>query len=167
MRGTVRRDNRALSEADALQLIREAEYGVLATVDAEGRPSTTALGHVMLDDGCLYFHTGPEGEKLDNIRANPQVSFFVTAVADVIYEQFTMAFSSAVVHGRMEILTDDGERRRVLALLVERFSDGTVPAYVVDNFIEDSLGVVTVLKLTPEHITGKARLSRRRPCLRY
>ena len=165
MRGVVRREARALTEEEALEIIRDAEYGVLATVNSAGQPSTTALSHVLFDDGCLYFHTGSEGEKLDNIRENPQVSFFVTGLSDVVYEQFTVAFSSAVVHGRMELIEDDGARTEILQKIAARFSDGSVPQKPIDDFIQTSLPHVVVLKLTPEHITGKARLTRKRPCL--
>jgi len=165
MRGEVRREARAISVEDALQIIRDAEYGVLATVNKEGLPCTTALGHVLFDDGCLYFHTGSEGEKINNIRLNPQVSFFVTGVSDVVFDQFTMAFSSAVVHGCMEVIEDDEAKVFALHKIASRFHDGSVENKVIDDFIKSSLPHVAVLKLTPEHITGKARLSRKRPCL--
>jgi len=165
MRGEVRREARALTVEEALQIIRDAEYGVLATVNGEGLPSTTAISHVLFEDGCLYFHTGVEGEKIDNIRVNPQVSFFVTGVSDVVFEQFTMAFSSAVVHGTMEFIEDDDTKVMALHKIASRFHDGSVALKVIDDFIKTSLPNVVVLKLTPEHITGKARLTRKRPCL--
>ena len=165
MRGVVRRESRALPLKDALQIIKEAECGVLATVDSEGYPCTAALNHTFFDDGCLYFHSGVEGEKVDNIRVHPQVSFFITHIAEVIFEQFTTAYSSVVVHGNMSFVEDIDEKRVILHKIVDRFSDGTVPQPVIDEFIETSLPNVLVLKLTPEHITGKARLTRVRPCL--
>jgi len=165
MRGEVRREARALSVEEALQIIRDGEYGVLATVNQEGLPSTTAMNHVLFEDGCLYFHTGIEGEKINNIRQNPNVSFFVTGMADVVYEQFTVAFSSAVVHGTMEIIEEDDARMSTLQRIAARFSDGTIPQQPIDGFIQTSMPHVAVLKLTPEHITGKARVTRRRPCL--
>jgi nitroimidazol reductase NimA-like FMN-containing flavoprotein (pyridoxamine 5'-phosphate oxidase superfamily) len=165
MRGVIRRDDRALPLSEALDILREAEHGVLATIDKEGRPCTAALNHVLLDDGCLYFHSGPGGEKIDNIHTNPEVSYFVTGFAEVVFEQFTTAYSSVVVHGTMSELEDEAEKREALAALVERFHDGTVPAPVVESFIEDSLSIVVLLKLTPEHVTGKSRTTRKRPCL--
>ena len=165
MRGVIRREERALSLEETLQIIKETEFGVLATVDTQGRPSTVALNHALFDDGCLYFHSGIEGEKMENIRAHPQVSYFVTGLAEVVYEQFTCAYSSAVVHGTMSLVEELEEKRVALRAYVERFSDGTVPQHVIDEFIDLSLTNVAILKLTPEHITGKARMSRRRPCL--
>ena len=165
MRGTVRREARALARDEALRIIREAEYGVLASVDSEGCPSTAALNHTLFDDGCLYFHSGYEGEKMDNLRANPQVSFFVTGTAEVVFEQFTTTYTSAVIHGTICFIEDTEEKRNALKIIVERFSDGTVPQPVVEEFIETSLPNVAVLKLRPEYITGKARLSRKRVCL--
>lgn len=166
MRGAVRREARALLEEEALHIIKNAENGVLATVNEEGFPCTTALNHTLFDDGCIYFHSGAEGEKIDNIKAHPQVSFFVTQTADVVYEQFTTAFSSAVVHGTITFVEDGALKTSALQKIVERFSDGSVTQEVVDDFIAKSMPHVLVLKLVPEHITGKARLSRTRACLK-
>lgn len=166
MRGKIRNEIRTLSDEDALALIREAEHGVLATVNAAGQPCTTALNHVYLD-GALYFHSGPKGEKLDNIAVNPEVSYFIIGLADVIYEQFTTAFSSVVVNGVIEVVADPDEKLRALTALVDRFSNEVVPEQAKQNFIADGVNCVEMLKLTPEHITGKARLSRKRPCLVY
>ncbi|MDR2035296.1 MAG: pyridoxamine 5'-phosphate oxidase family protein [Coriobacteriales bacterium] len=166
MRGVVRREARALSAEEASKIIAAAEYGVLATVNKEGQPSTTALNHVLFEDGCLYFHTGIEGEKLDNIQENPQVSFFVVGVADVVYEQFIMSFSSAVVHGTLAVVEGQEEKIAILHKIAARFSDGTVAREIVDDFIKTTLPHVNVLKLTPEHITGKARITKKRDCLR-
>jgi len=166
MRGSIRKKERILSEGDTLALIQAAEHGVLATVNAAGQPCTTALNHVYLD-GALYFHCGPEGEKLTNIVGNPQVSYFIIGVADVVYEQFTTAFSSVVVHGRMQIVEDPDEKLWALTALVDRFSNEVIPKQVKHDFIADGVKCVIILKLVPEHITGKARLSRKRPCLVY
>ena len=166
MRGVIRNKERTLSDEEALALVQAAEHGVLATVNEVGQPCTVALNHIY-QDGVLYFHTGLTGEKLDNIVVNPQVSYFIVGVADVIFDQFTTAFSSAVVNGTMEVIEDFDERLMALTELVNRFSNDEIPDKVKHDFIEDGVKCVKILKLTPEHITGKARLSRKRPCLVY
>jgi len=159
MRGVLRRKERALSQEEALQIIRDAEYGVLATASKEGVPSTTALNHALLDDGCLYFHSSIEGEKIANIRENPQVSYFVAGPAQVVFSQFSTVFSSAVVHGTMTEIKDIDPKLEALQKIAAYFSDGTVSQKQVQEYIDTYLPKVAVLKLTPEHITGKARLS--------
>ena len=166
MRGEIRNKERLLSQEDTLELIKMAEHGVLATINEANQPCTTALNHVYLD-GELYFHSGLEGEKLDNIKIHPDVSYFIIGVADVIYDQFTTAFSSAVVHGTMTIVDDPEEKHRALTALVDRYSSEIIPSDAKRNFILDGLDCVSILKLVPEHISGKARLRRKRPCLQY
>jgi nitroimidazol reductase NimA-like FMN-containing flavoprotein (pyridoxamine 5'-phosphate oxidase superfamily) len=166
MRGEVRAKNLALDETETLRIIRDADYGVLATVSEEGIPSAVALNHVLIDD-VLYFHCGHEGEKLTNIRANSQVSFFVVGDAEVVYDQFREIYSSAVIQGVMEIVADDDERLRAMKAIVYRFSNHFVPRHVADQYTEQHLDTIEVLKLTPQVITGKARLQRKRPGLEY
>jgi len=166
MRGVIRNEERIMSDEDCRTLLESAEHGVLATINAQGQPCTTALNHVF-HEGTLYFHSGPQGEKLDNIRANPQVSYFVVGVADVVYEQFTTAYSSVVVNGTMEFIEDPDEKLRALTALVNRFSNEIIPPKVKTDFIEDGVNCVLMLKLNAQQITGKARLSRKRPCLSY
>ena len=104
MRGEVRSKHLELSRDETLEIIRNADYGGLATVGASGMPSAVALNHVLVDD-ILYFHCGHDGEKLDNIRANPQASYFIVGEAEVVYDQFREIYSSAVVQGVMEGVT--------------------------------------------------------------
>ena len=167
MRGHIRRESRALSTEKALDIIRTAECGVLATINAQNQPCTVSLNHVLIGDNTLYFHCGPEGEKLDNIRNNPEVSYFVTGESEVIYEQFTTSFSSAVIHGKAVIVDDAAEKLMALTALVDRFSDDSIPSDVVTKFINDGVDVVTIFKIEAEFITGKARPTKTRPCLSY
>ena len=166
MRGIIRNKERILSDEDTLKLIESTEHGILATVNPQGQPCTTALNHVYLD-GALYFHSGPDGEKLDNIRQNPEVSYFIVDVAEVLYDQFTTAFSSAVVNGVIKFVDEPEEKLRALTALVDRFSNEIIPAQIKTDFIADGVNCVVMLKLVPEHMCGKARLSRKRPCLSY
>jgi len=166
MRGEIRNEIRIMSEEDTLALIQSTEHGVLATVNEAGQPCTATLNHVYLD-GALYFHSGPGGEKLENISVNPTVSYCITGLADVIYDQFTTAFSSVVVHGDMSFVEDAEEKLRSLTALVDRFSNDVIPGQVKTDFIAQGVECVVMLKLEPEHVTGKARFSRKRPCLVY
>jgi nitroimidazol reductase NimA-like FMN-containing flavoprotein (pyridoxamine 5'-phosphate oxidase superfamily) len=166
MRGTVRAKNLELSTEETLEIIRNSEYGVLATVSAEGIPAAVALNHVLVG-GVLYFHCGHEGEKLDNIRENPQVSYFIVRDAEVAYDQFREIYSSAVVQGTIEIVADHEERLAAMKAMVYRFSSHVVPRDVADTYTESHLGTVEILKLTPQIITGKSRMQRKRPGLEY
>lgn len=157
MRGKLTRQNAALPKARALEILRSADYGVLATVNALGQPSVIALNHVLLNDCTLVFHGNKSGEKIENIRGNPQVSFFVLGEAAVIPAEFETTYTAAVVHGKAEIVEDEDEIKRCLEAFVARFVGDSVSREIRSQRVADGLTVTAIIKVTIEHLTGKAR----------
>lgn len=51
----MRRQDRAISEKEALDLLTKAEYAVLSTVDENGDPYGVPLNFCVIND-CIYFH---------------------------------------------------------------------------------------------------------------
>lgn len=160
MRGIIARQGAELSPEKTIALLKAADHGVLATVDLQGRPSTVALNHVLIDDHTLIFHGKKTGEKVENIRHNPHVSFFVTGHAKVVPSQFETAYTSVVAHGRAEILEDEEEIAKHLAAIVARFVGDAVSPTKKEEYIKSGLPVVAIIKLSIEHLTGKARYTK-------
>ena len=79
----MRRRDRELSGAEALDLLREAEWGVLATVDAEGWPYAVPVNHAVVD-GDLVIHCATAGHKLENLAFNPKVSYCAVTQAETL-----------------------------------------------------------------------------------
>ncbi len=55
----IRRRDRALDEVEALAILEKAEWGVLATVDAEGWPYAVPMNHALVE-GALLLHSALE-----------------------------------------------------------------------------------------------------------
>jgi nitroimidazol reductase NimA-like FMN-containing flavoprotein (pyridoxamine 5'-phosphate oxidase superfamily) len=123
------------------------------------------MNHLLVGEDRIYFHSGKEGERISNLRNNPYASFFVVGYHDVIYSQFTAAYSSAVVQGRISIIADEEERRFALTSLVRRYTSHELPEAAMLDYIEEGLKRVEMLRLDIESVTGKARNSRIRPGL--
>jgi hypothetical protein len=51
----LRRQDRAITEEEALALLNKAEYGVLSTVPENGEPYGVPLNFCVIDH-CIYFH---------------------------------------------------------------------------------------------------------------
>ena len=51
----LRRKDRAMPEAEALEILRNAEYGILAMTDRAGEPYAVPVNHA-LEGRTLYFH---------------------------------------------------------------------------------------------------------------
>lgn len=157
IRGTITRSGSALTPSEALAIIKSTDYGVLATVNARGEPSVVALNHLVVDDSTIVFHCGRRGEKVENIKVNPAVSFFVTGSAELVPEQFETLYTSAVAHGKAEIIEEEGELRRYLQDFLARFVGEAVPLAKQEEYIEKGIAVVAVIKLHITQLTGKSR----------
>ena len=111
--GTVRRQDRLLDEARALELVRTCEYGVLSMVTAGGEAYGLPLNYVWDGHGSLYVHCAPEGRKLEAIACNPSVSFCIVGRTNLLPSRFTTEYESVVMKCRAVIGLSDDEKRRV------------------------------------------------------
>ena len=101
---SVRRQDRLLDEARALQILHEGEYGFLALV--ETRADAVAgygipISYVFEPStDRIYLHCGPEGHKLRCLDLRPLVTFTVVGHTRVVPSGFTTAYESVLLRGR-------------------------------------------------------------------
>ncbi len=150
----LRRRDRALDDAEALRLLEEAEWGVLATVDEAGWPYAVPVNHAVVD-GALIIHCATAGHKLANLAFNPRVSYCAVTQAETLPLELATRYASVIVFGRAELLTDEAEKRAVLRALGLRFAAGHPD--LVDREIGKDLFRTAVLRIRIERATGKAR----------
>ena len=89
---------------------------MLSTTGENGYAYGVPLSYAY-DDGCLYFHCAQVGQKVDNITANPLVSFCVVGKTKVLPASFSTGYESVVLFGRMATELSDEEKRKCLRLL--------------------------------------------------
>jgi uncharacterized protein len=153
MHKNVRRKDREIDLETATQLLAEGEYGVLSTADKDGQAYGVPLNYVFKNN-CLYFHCALEGHKLENIRANNKVSFCVVGKTRVLPDKFSTEYESAIAFGTATEVQGE-ERHGALLSIVEKYSP---------DFIEEGNKAIAkyddktrIIKITINHITGKAR----------
>lgn len=100
-----------MTPAEAEALLREADFGFLATVDDTGQPYCVPLNHVYVG-GYIVFHCALEGAKLDNIRANPKVSYAVCTEHEVMPDKISTRYKSAIAFGTAEIVESSEVKER-------------------------------------------------------
>jgi hypothetical protein len=149
----MRRRDRALSEAEAREILARAEYGFLATVGEDGWPYAVALNHVLAGD-VVYLHSARSGHKLDNLAHEERVSFSVVTQAEVIPEKLATRYESAILFGRANLVEDPGEHLQALERLGQRFS-ADFPAEMAEEIRKDGPRTA-VIRIRIERITGKA-----------
>ncbi len=116
----MRRKDRQRDASEARAILKNGEYGVLATADAGGQPYGVPLSYILKDDR-IYFHSALEGHKIDNIKLNNKASFTVVGRTKPVYDKnFTTLYESVIVFGEVAEVTDDEVKYAVLHALCER-----------------------------------------------
>ena len=151
------------SDADAVatswdetqQALERAELYWITTVRRDGRPHTTPLVAVWLDD-AIYFCTGPSEQKAVNLTHSPHV-VLTTGCND--WEHGT----DIVVEGTAVRVTDDPKLRR-LASAWGRKWDGRWRYEVADGAFEHEHGRALVFEVEPTKVLafGKGTFSQTR-----
>ncbi len=151
----MRRSKQILSQETAEKILREGDYGILALSGDDGYPYTVPINYAV-EGNKIYFHSAKTGHKIDAIKNNDKVSFCVVDRHDVIAEEFTTYFSSAVAFGRIKIIEDDNDpdKLRGLELLADKYSSTASPERREKELSRLSALVVPVM--TIEHLTAKA-----------
>jgi nitroimidazol reductase NimA-like FMN-containing flavoprotein (pyridoxamine 5'-phosphate oxidase superfamily) len=149
----MRRSDRAISPQEALTILKTADYGVLSTVGEDGLPYGVPLSYVLIDE-ALYIHSAMEGRKLDNLTAQPLISFCVVGQTDVLPARFTTAFESVIVSAKASEVFGD-EKQHALEALIDKYSAEFKTEGLA--YIEKAQAKTRVIKLSIESMTGKAR----------
>jgi nitroimidazol reductase NimA-like FMN-containing flavoprotein (pyridoxamine 5'-phosphate oxidase superfamily) len=153
MMKTIRREDRKISESEAIEIVQKGEYGVLSmcTPDHEGYGIPL---HYALWNNAIYFHCATEGSKLDYLRLNNKVSFCVVGKYEVLPSKFATIYESALVFG-ITSEVEGAEKQDALMRILEKYSNNYMQEG--EKEIIKFFDAVKVIKLSIQSITGKAR----------
>lgn len=150
----IRRKERILASEGVVRLLETGEYGFLAMHGLNGYGYGIPINYA-LEGKSIYFHCAPEGFKLDSLRQDNRVSFCVTGRTQVLPGQFSTAYESALVFGRIACNLPEEERYKALDLLVAKYSSGFTD--ISRKYISKSFHRTNILRLDMEHLSGKAK----------
>ena len=147
------RINNKLPQEECIELLQHQLRGVLSVAGDEGYPYGMPMNHFYNeDDGCLYFHSGMAGHKVDAIRACDKASF---CVYDEGYRKdgdWALTIRSVIVFGRIEIVEDYDTMLELSRKLSYKFTDDT--DYIEKELVQSGPRTL-MFRLRPEHICGK------------
>jgi nitroimidazol reductase NimA-like FMN-containing flavoprotein (pyridoxamine 5'-phosphate oxidase superfamily) len=154
----MRRSDRRLSDQATLDILRRGAWGVLSL--AGDKAYAVPVNYVLDDAGDaawpdIFFHCAPEGKKLEYIRNNPSVCLCVVDRAEVLREEFSTDYASAMVMARAETVRDEGERLRILRLFGRRFTPFSLAE--IDAYIAPRSARTRLVRLRPLEVSGKAK----------
>lgn len=151
-REMIRKQNQ-LSAQDCISLLKTEPRGILSLLGDDGYPYGLPIDHWYNDaDGCLYFHSGKAGHKIDAMKRCPKASF---CVYDQGYREagdWALNIKSVIVFGRIEIIDDHKKAIELTRQLSYKYTSDT--AYIEREIQKYGAGLLC-FKLIPQHITGK------------
>lgn len=119
---TVRRQDRLMDEARAIELLSTSEYGVLSMVAKDGTAYGVPLNYVWDGKNSIFIHCAPVGHKLEALEKNPNVSFCIVGDVKLLPGKFTTEYESVVLKGIAHIHLSPEERMAALLKLVDKLS---------------------------------------------
>ena len=134
----------------AIEVLKQAPFITVSFTRADGSAYGLPMSMACTDDRTWYFHCALEGEKLDAIRAHPEVCLSaVTKCQPTVGPKdgsFTLQYQSAVAFGRAELVTSDEEKILGLRAISQRFLPHHMDAF--DASIARSLERTAVVRIT-------------------
>ena len=150
----MRRNEREITDRkDIDDIIRRCRVCRLAMFD-DGQPYIIPL-NFGYDGRFLYFHTAPEGRKINIIKGNNRVSFEFDILHDIVTAEqackWGAKYESVMGSGTAEIVDDLEAKKEALQLIMRQYGNGTW------DFKEEILKKTLVLRVRILEISGKAR----------
>ena len=112
------------------------------------------------DGQYFYLHSAREGLKIDILKENPRVCIEITQDLKIIPStdvcNTSMKYSSVIVSGRVEFLSDKAERIDALRCIIKHlYKDMADNEENGIQFNEEHLDGLVIIRVKPEKITGK------------
>ena len=145
--------NKQLPQEEALQLLRSEPRGVLSLQGDDGYPYGVPTNFWYCEkDGCIYFHGGKTGHKVDSIARCDKVSLCVISKPIPVEGSWAPDYKSVIVFGRIQAVEDMAAAMAFTKDLSLQFTEDM-------GFIQEQIDLygheTACFRLIPEHIAGK------------
>lgn len=156
----MRRKNQILSLEETEEILRNNTAGVLSVLGDEGYPYGVPLSYVY-HNGKIYFHSATSGHKMDAVKETAKVSFCVIDQDQIVGEELTTYFRSAIAFGEAKILEHGDEFNEALMTLGKKYAPELSEERIRQESVE-STKPVAVVGIDIHHITGKEAIELRK-----
>ena len=149
----IARRNQSLGMPQIVDILNREKRGVLSVHGENGYPYGLPINFwYNQENGCLYFHSGKKGHKIDAISSNDKVSFCVYDEGFKNDGEWALNISSVIVFGKMRVVEDSEKAMEIYRKLSLKF---TSDIDYIDSEIKKLAKATLCYELKPEHITGK------------
>ncbi|MCU0519456.1 MAG: pyridoxamine 5'-phosphate oxidase family protein [Anaerolineae bacterium] len=146
----------AITDEAAIQAILEGGKFATLAFARGGEPYLVTMNYgYEPEQRVLYFHSAPDGLKLDFARANPQVCGTVIVDEGYLPKRCSHAYRSVVFWGRVQFLETVEDKAEGLGVMIDCLEPD--PAATRKRLLSDPgrLENVAVFRVVIEEITGR------------
>ena len=149
----MRRKKQILTEEESREILNRGTSGVLALLGDDDYPYAVPVSYVYCDSK-IFFHGAKSGHKIDAIRKCDKASFCVIDKDDVIPEEYTTYFRSAIAFGKIRMMEDEMEMRKAIELLAKKYYPGSsIDERNIE--IDREWEPLCMIEFSIEHLSGK------------
>ena len=153
----VRRTDKLMAEAGALETLARGFCGRLATVGEDGYPYCVPLLYVWMDGQVFVHNTQARGHLRANVDHEPRVCFEVDEPGEVFaYGRFecdsTVAYRSVILFGTIRVVEDADTKQRFCEGLMAKYAK---PDWDRPRGFFPRIDQITVYAITIERMSGK------------
>lgn len=140
MKREMRRIKQLLPEEKTAEIMERNTAGVLAVKDDEGYPYAVPISYVYAD-GKVYMHSAKEGHKVDAVKNYDKASFCVIDKDQIVPEEYTTYFRSAIAFGKVRLIEEGEEKQRAIELLGRKYNPNGTEEDLA-SLLEPSTGTI-------------------------
>ena len=149
----IARKKQSLEMSEIIKILNNEKRGVLSAHGENGYPYGLPINYWYNEEnGCIYFHSGKTGHKIDAINNDNRASFCVYDKGYIKDGDWALNISSVIVFGRLNIVEDSEKAIEIYRRLSLKF---TSDIEYIDSEIEKFAKNTLCYELKPEHVTGK------------
>lgn len=147
------RKNQQLDAAQIVEILKNEKRGVLSVHGENGYPYGLPINFWYNEEnGCVYFHSGSTGHKVDALTTDDRVSFCVYDAGYLNEGEWALNIRSVIIFGKIHTVDDADKAIAVFRQLSLKF---TSDIDYIDAEIEKFAAATLCYELRPKHITGK------------
>lgn len=146
-----RKEKEITNRADIEKILNESNVCRLAMVDGD-KPYMVPMNFGYRDN-TLFFHSAPEGRKIDVIKKNPHVCFEVDQLIRIKKAKLAcdwgVEFKSVIGSGTAQLLSTLEEKTAALDIIMSQYSGRPF------EYSAEMVGKTAVIKVPIDWMTGK------------
>lgn len=145
-----------LTDRGAERLLLDCLTGTLATVNPDGTPYNVPVHYVFCHD-VIYVHGLPAGQKIENLKRNPNVCFNVYEMRGLLIDgeekpcDTNTAYASVVIQGTAQLVEDMNEKKAALSAVIQKYTPHLGEKEIPSNMLKGT----AVIKVSVCEMTGK------------